>query len=264
MKVIYVSVFTIALVLLSGIGSTINYVNAKYSNSQTQSFANECGQDEPSGINCANNGPLMQGEGLTSSPVFTQSGSGPQGPQGEQGPKGDTGATGPQGPPGEQGSIGASGPQGPQGEQGEQGIQGEQGPPGPQGATGPQGLTGPKGDTGSTGPQGPPGAPGPQGEQGPAGPTQELQVRTVQGNTVTVPAGQTGFSRANCASDEVVTGGGTTTNNPESNEVNPPDLDLGQGPTNAPNQWHFQLFNPGPSSMDIIAYAECTKLVDAP
>jgi hypothetical protein len=55
-----------------------------YSNSQAQSFVNECDQDESSGINCANNGPLMQGEGLASSPIITQSGSG----QGERGPPG--------------------------------------------------------------------------------------------------------------------------------------------------------------------------------
>ena len=81
-----------------------------------------------------------------------------------------------------------------------------------------------------------------QGEQGLAGSKQELQVRTVQGNNVTVPAGQTGFSQAFCASDELATGGGTT-NNPESNQVNPPDVDFGTspgspGPTDAPNQWH--------------------------
>jgi hypothetical protein len=69
----YVSIFAIVLVLISGIplisgvGSTTNYAHAKYSNSQAQSFVNECGLDESSGINCANNGPPMQGEGLASS-----------------------------------------------------------------------------------------------------------------------------------------------------------------------------------------------------
>ena len=53
-----------------------------------------------SGINCANSGPLMQGEGLASSPVVTQFSGG----RGEQGP------AGPQGPPGIQGEQGPAGP----------------------------------------------------------------------------------------------------------------------------------------------------------
>ena len=57
---------------------------------------NECGLDGTSGINCANNGPLMQGDGLASSPIVTQFGGG----RGQQGP------AGPQGPPGEQGPAG--------------------------------------------------------------------------------------------------------------------------------------------------------------
>jgi hypothetical protein len=55
MKVACASISTISLVLLSGIplfsgiGSTSNFANAKYSNSQAQSFVNECGLDESSG-----------------------------------------------------------------------------------------------------------------------------------------------------------------------------------------------------------------------
>ena len=140
------------------------------------------------------------------------------------------------------------------------------GPPGPQGPAGPAGATG---ATGATGPAGPAGATGATGATRPAGPTQELQVRTVPGNLVTVPSGQVGSSRASCAADELATGGGTTISNPGSNQVNEPDVDFGTrsgslGPTDAPNQWHFGLFNPGPNSMDILSYAECAKLVNAP
>lgn len=105
-------------------GSTSNFANAKYSNSQAQSFVNECGLDESSGINCIASGPQTQTHGsATATPIVSNAGG-----QGQQGPPG------PQGPRGEQGPIGATGPQGPQGERGEQGpqgMQGEQGPPGP-------------------------------------------------------------------------------------------------------------------------------------
>lgn len=117
MKVTSVSIFTIALVLLSGIGSTIKYAKAEYSNNQAQSFVNECGLDESSGINCIASGPQTQAHGsATAIPIVSNAGGqgqqgppgppGPQGPQGEQGPRGDTGATGLQGPQGEQGPPG--------------------------------------------------------------------------------------------------------------------------------------------------------------
>ena len=44
-----------------------------YSNNQAQSLTNECGIDGLTNLNCANNGPLMQGEGMASSPIVTQS-----------------------------------------------------------------------------------------------------------------------------------------------------------------------------------------------
>lgn len=193
-----------SMIPLSGNSITSpNTVYAKYSDSQAQSLVNECGEGEPSGINCANNGPLMQGEGLASSPVVTQSGSGqgqqgppgppgPQGPQGEQGSKGDTGATGPEG---------LQGPQGPTGPQGLTGPQGGTGPTGPAGPEGPQGQVGPKGDTGDTGPAGP---------AGPPGPNQELVTTSVRGPLLTIPPGpaQSGGASAFCPEGTVVTGGG--------------------------------------------------------
>jgi hypothetical protein len=89
------------------------------------------------------------------------------------------------------------------------------------------------------------------------------------GDIVTVPDGQVGKSWASCAPDEIATGGGTTTNNPSSNQVNTPDVDFGTRsrsnvPADAPTQWSYQLFNPGPESMDIASYAECAMLVDSP
>jgi hypothetical protein len=73
-----------SMVTLNGNPSTFNDVYAKYSNDQAQSLANECGISDATGVNCGINSPLMQGDGLASSPIVTQSGGG----QGEQGPPG--------------------------------------------------------------------------------------------------------------------------------------------------------------------------------
>jgi hypothetical protein len=173
MKIKYVSIFAIVSVLLSSMlvlsgGSFANYAHAKYSNSQAQSFVNECGLDESSGINCVASGPQTQADGsATATPIVSNSGG-----EGEQGPPG---------PPGSKGDKGDVGLQGP---------------------------AGPKGDTGATGSQGPQGPQGIQGIQGPAGPDKELQVRSVAGNSVTIPSGQTRTATASCDPDEVVTGGG--------------------------------------------------------
>jgi hypothetical protein len=109
MKMKYVSIFAAFLVFMSGMpllsgGSiTTNYANAKYSNSQAQSFVNECGLDESSGINCVASGPQTQADGsATATPIVSNAGGqgqhGPPGPPGPQGPKGDTGEQGPPGP----------------------------------------------------------------------------------------------------------------------------------------------------------------------
>src|SRR5918995_2567452 len=73
-----------------------NTVFAKYSNNQAQSLVNECGVGDSSGPNCANNGPMTQGDGTASSPIVSQSGG--QGPAGPQGPPGIQGEQGPPGP----------------------------------------------------------------------------------------------------------------------------------------------------------------------
>jgi hypothetical protein len=73
MKVRYVSIFTVVLVVLSGIpllsGGGTNYANAKYAtNTQLQENSNECN----TGTNCAINSPQTQGDGSASSPTNLQ------------------------------------------------------------------------------------------------------------------------------------------------------------------------------------------------
>jgi hypothetical protein len=138
---------------------------------------------------------------------------------------------------------------------------GLQGPPGPPGPPGPQGLTGLKGDTGASGPQGPPGPQGPQGIQGiqgPAGPDKELQVRSVVGNSVTIPSGQTRTATASCDSDEVVTGGGIRVVD-GINTVNP--THVFQGIHGSPNTFELTYTNIGGGEATIQVFAECAKLV---
>ena len=89
-------------------------VYAKYSNSQTQSLVNECGSGRSIGINCANTGPLTQGDSNTIAPTTSQISNplsqisnpikeGPPGPLGPQGPQGATGSQGPKGDKGDNG-----------------------------------------------------------------------------------------------------------------------------------------------------------------
>lgn len=88
-----------SMVTLNGNTFTSNDVYARYStNSQTQSFANECDTS-----NCANSGPQTQADGTAIAPVISLFGGG----QGEQG------LPGPPGPKGEPGPAGPAGPQGP-------------------------------------------------------------------------------------------------------------------------------------------------------
>jgi hypothetical protein len=124
------------------------------------------------------------------------------------------------------------------------GGQGEQGPPGP------------------AGPQGPQGEQGIQGEQGPPGPDKELQVRRVVGNGVIVPGPGQGAEEVECASDEVVTGGGSNylLRDFGENEINP---NISAFPT-INNGWEVFVLNPGPNPVTIQSVVECAKLVDVP
>jgi Collagen triple helix repeat (20 copies) len=231
------------------------------------SFANNCSGDN---IHCAGNNVLNQGENNDLTVFVT----GPPGPQGPAGPKGDTGDTGQQGPQGVHGltgpagAVGPAGPVGPQGEQGLQGLQGErgfQGETGPAGAVGPVGPAGPAGPVGATGlagsqgSQGPQGIQGLQGIQGPPGPDKGLQVRLVSSGQTEVPSGESRTITARCASDEVVTGGGTSVLG-RGNGINPESIDNGE-PLDA-SAWIFFYFNPGPNPVNIVVTAECAKLVD--
>lgn len=102
-----------SMVAVNGDSGTNIY--AKYSNSQTQSLANNCRvSDSGSGSpNCANIGPQLT-DGTASSPINLQI-SNPAAEQGSQGPQGPKGEQGEQGPPGPQGPAGPDGPQGPGG-----------------------------------------------------------------------------------------------------------------------------------------------------
>ena len=135
---------------------------------------------------------------------------------------------------------------------------GLQGPPGP---PGPQGLAGPKGDTGAIGPQGPAGPQGSQGiqgQQGPPGPDKELEVRSVAGNSVNIPSGQTRTATASCDPDEVVTGGGIRAVD-GINTVNP--THVFQGIHGSPNTFELTYTNIGGGEATIQVFAECAKLV---
>jgi hypothetical protein len=67
---------------------------------------------------------------------------------------------------------------------GPKGDTGAQGPAGPQGAQGIQGVPGPQGQAGPQGPQGPQGAPGAKGDKGDKGEPGAVNVRVVEGSSV--------------------------------------------------------------------------------
>jgi len=243
-----------SMIASNGYFAADNVYAQRYSTSieQAASLVNNCSADSSP---CTGSNVQNQGEDN----VVNTRISGPPGPQG---PKGDTGETGPQGPQGLTGAQGIQGLTGPKGDTGAQGPEGDQGPQGPhgiQGLKGDTGATGPAGPQGDTGPQGPQGV---QGEQGPTGPDKELQVRTVLGDLVTVPPQARGHVNAQCASDEVVTGGGMEVQD-EINVINPTIGDNGSPPFN-PNMWRAIYDNPGPQPVVVRAFAECAKLVDAP
>ena len=126
------------------------------------------------------------------------------------------------------------------------GLQGPPGPPGDTGAIGPQGPAGPQGSQGI------------QGQQGPPGPDKELEVRSVAGNSVNIPSGQTRTATASCDPDEVVTGGGIRAVD-GINTVNP--THVFQGIHGSPNTFELTYTNIGGGEATIQVFAECAKLV---
>jgi hypothetical protein len=112
------------------------------------------------------------------------------------------------------------------------------------------------------------GPPGPEGPQEPPGPDQQLQVRRVNGDTVSVPAGSQRNADAFCDAGEVATGGGFDIiegifSEPPTNVRNPNIETLGFPDTQS-TQWTIVILNPGPETVFIRAFAQCAKLVDAP
>lgn len=106
----------------------------------------------------------------------------------------------------------------------------------------------------------------PPGQQFPPLPPEldeELQTRVVVGAFGQVEGdGSTSSRSAICASDEVVTGGGSEITS-GGNLINPTHRNY---PERANNQdrWTVTVTNPGPNPIDIRAFAVCAKLVDVP
>lgn len=98
-----------------------------------------------------------------------------------------------------------------------------------------------------------------QDDHTPSESDKEIQVRTVLSDRVTVPSGGNAVVEAECAPDEVVTGGGTLYAD-LNNEVNPNLVDGSTSDTS----WGYGIQNPGPNDVDIQIYAQCAKLVDIP
>jgi hypothetical protein len=106
----------------------------------------------------------------------------------------------------------------------------------------------------------------PPGQQFPPVPPvldEELQTRVVVGAFGRVEGdGSTSSRSAICASDEVVTGGGSEVTS-GGNLINPTHRNYAE-PTNNPDRWTVTVTNPGPNPIDIRAFAVCAKLVDLP
>ena len=116
-----------------------------------------------------------------------------------------------------------------------------------------------------TGPRPPPGQqfppvppPGQQFPPVPPGLDEELQTRVVVGASGQVGGGSTSSRSAICASDEVVTGGGSEVTS-GGNLINPTHRDFAE-PTNDPDRWTVTATNPGPNPIEIRAFAVCAKL----
>jgi hypothetical protein len=88
------------------------------------------------------------------------------------------------------------------------GPRGKQGPAGPTGATGATGAAGAKGATGEQGPKGDTGAQGAPGIPGSPGPAGPVEIRYVEGQTVTVAAGHQEVAQVFCPDGLHPTGGG--------------------------------------------------------
>jgi hypothetical protein len=101
---------------------------------------------------------------------------------------------------------------------------------------------------------------GPEGPPGPSGSDKELQVRSVDGNPLSIPSGQQGVRSVACGPGEVATGGSYTIS-PFLNVINPDIItDEGLGS----NVWFVTVNNPGPNAIEIVPHVQCAELVDVP
>ena len=96
---------------------------------------------------------------------------------------------------------------------------------------------------------------GPGGIGGQPGSDEELQVRQVIGDVVPVSPRGLETSLASCAAGEVVTGGGFNILD-DANEINSSVWSFKDDDSEA---WSVQLFNPGPATVFINAFAECAS-----
>jgi hypothetical protein len=77
------------------------------------------------------------------------------------------------------------------------------------------------------------------------------------------PGGQITTAVAECADDELATGGGILSTSTDNNIVNPAWQHRGI-PLSDPTTWELNYANPAQDPVQIQAYAECAKLVDVP
>jgi hypothetical protein len=112
--------------------------------------------------------------------------------------------------------------------------------------------------TGVQGPAGPKGDPGAKGDPGPAGPDRTLSTRVVSATDEAAP-GRFGGAVTECASDEVVTGGGFIVSPAGIHIEYFVDRNFPSG-----NGWAVELFNNSTFPISVGTFAVCAKLVPPP
>ncbi len=104
---------------------------------------------------------------------------------------------------------------------------------------------------------------GPQGIPGPAGPPRTAVVTERASTGTIILPGTIGFAEASCNPGEISTGGGYRFT-PSGVGVTPPYVSGSKALTDISGNnlgWEIDAFNPGTSNTDIVAFAECLKLV---
>lgn len=101
----------------------------------------------------------------------------------------------------------------------------------------------------------------------PPAPDKELEVRQVEGDPENVPPNHSVMVHATCAEDEVLTGGGWSTQDDVGSgfHLNLVVLFSGPNPDDPTHDWQILVHNDeGGVSPDARAIAQCAKLVEAP